>query len=219
MILTDRRGWQTRLPLDTQGDASRAIEPLLELQRDGIRIRSRALTTTLWARLVLGDLFMHGIGGAKYDQVTDQIIERFFGFTPPAFVVASATLLLPIERDRATQDDARLVEQQLRELVYHPERFLDGRDQHAAELSDAKRRWIETPQTLENAKQRCRAIRQINEELQPWLAERRRQLYTDQATIRKKLQAEDILASRDFAFCLYPESTLRNFVAAATFLP
>ena len=62
-----------------------------------LKIRSRALITTLWARLVLGDLFLHGIGGAKYDQLTDLLIERFFGLTPPGFMVLSATLHLPIE--------------------------------------------------------------------------------------------------------------------------
>ena len=69
-------------------------------QRGGVRIRSRALVTTLWARLALGDLFIHGIGGAKYDRVTDLLIERFFGLRPPGLLVLSATLHLPIERDR-----------------------------------------------------------------------------------------------------------------------
>src|SRR5205823_1112929 len=37
------------------------------LQRAGFKIRTRALTTTLFARLFLGDLFVHGLGGGKYD--------------------------------------------------------------------------------------------------------------------------------------------------------
>ena len=40
---------------------------------------------------MLSDLFIHGIGGAKYDELTDQIICRFFGFEPPGFVALSAT--------------------------------------------------------------------------------------------------------------------------------
>ena len=48
--------------------------------------------------LVLGDLFIHGIGGGNYDRVTDTIVERFFGRAPPHFLVLSATLHLPIER-------------------------------------------------------------------------------------------------------------------------
>ena len=84
-FLSDRQSWEARLPLSPEGDAAGAVERLMELQRGGVRIRPRALITTLWARLALGDLFIHGIGGAKYDCVTDRLIERFFGLAPPGF--------------------------------------------------------------------------------------------------------------------------------------
>ena len=135
MVLSDRQSWEARLPLRADGHAGRAVERLLELQRGGVRIRSRALVTTLWARLALGDLFIHGIGGAKYDRVTDLLIQRFFGLRPPGFTVVSATLLLPIQRDRVTDDDLRAIRRQLRDLTYHPERYLDGAD-HAAVRPD-----------------------------------------------------------------------------------
>ena len=57
IALSDRQSWETRLPLHADGDAGQAVDRLLELQRNGVRIRSRALVTTLWARLALGDLF------------------------------------------------------------------------------------------------------------------------------------------------------------------
>ena len=98
--LTDRQSLEVRLPLAAGGDVGRAAERLLALPAEHIRIRSRALVTTLWARLVLGDLFLHGIGGAKYDQVTDSLMERFFGLEPPGILVLSATLQLPVPRKR-----------------------------------------------------------------------------------------------------------------------
>ena len=165
IVLSDRQSWEARLPLRADGHAGRAVERLLELQRGGVRIRSRALVTTLWARLALGDLFIHGIGGAKYDRVTDLLIERFFGLRPPGFMVVSATLLLPIERDRVTDDELRAIRRELRDLTYHPERYLDGADRAVSDLMAAKRRWIETPQTAENARQRCRAIREVERRL------------------------------------------------------
>ena len=213
MVLSDRQSWEARLPLRADGHAGRAVERLLELQRGGVRIRSRALVTTLWARLALGDLFIHGIGGAKYDRVTDLLIERFFGLRPPGFMVLSATLLLPIQRDRVTDDDLRAIRRQLRDLTYHPERYLDGADDAAADLMAAKRRWIETPQTAENARQRCHAIREANLALQPWLDPRRQTMLERQAQMLRKLQAESVLAWREYAFCLYPESTLRGFLS------
>ena len=105
IVLSDRGSWEARLPFQNEADAGRAVERLLELQKGQTRIRSRALMTTLWARLALGDLFIHGIGGAKYDQVTDRLIERFFGIRPPGFLVISATLRLPVESDRVSMDD------------------------------------------------------------------------------------------------------------------
>jgi hypothetical protein len=213
IVLSDGQSWQARLPLRPEGDSAAAVEQLLELQRRGVRIRSRALITTLWARLALGDLFIHGIGGAKYDWVTDRLIERFFGLRPPSFMVLSATLLLPIERESVTPDDAQAIHQELRHLIYHPEQYLDGVDNGPADMIAAKRRWIETPQTTENAQQRCRVIREVNVALQPWLDPQRQRLLQRQAETLRKLHAESVLAWREHAFCLYPESILRGFLS------
>ena len=67
-------------------------------------LRPRALTLTLFARLCLGDFFIHGIGGGKYDEVTDAIIRDYFGIEPPAYQVLSATLHLPLPAFPSTED-------------------------------------------------------------------------------------------------------------------
>jgi len=233
LLLADRKGWSVSLPLRSDGDLGPAAERLHELARQGVRIRSRALLTTLWARLALGELFIHGIGGAKYDQVTDLIIERFFGLPAPGIMVVTATVLLPVDRPAVTPADLREVAQQLRQMQYHPEKYIDcaqaavgSRDQRhghgvlppvvaaqssAAELAAAKRWWIALPQTRENARQRCRAIRQINELLQPHLCQQRKQLLATQAALLEKLQVCSVLGWREYAFCLYPAVVLQEF--------
>ena len=50
---------------------------LRELPARSIRLRTRALTTTMFSRFLLGDLFIHGIGGAKYDELGDEIARRY----------------------------------------------------------------------------------------------------------------------------------------------
>ena len=113
-----------------------------DLAARGIKIRTRALSTTLFARLLLSDLFLHGIGGAKYDQVTNQIAEQFFGFALPEFAAVSATLRLPICCIRIASDEQSAdLRQQLRELDYHPERFLDNGDSSAANGIAPTRSW------------------------------------------------------------------------------
>ena len=194
--------------------------PLIENRGSpqGVKIRSRALITTLWARLVLGDLFLHGIGGAKYDQLTDLLIERFFGLAPPGFMVLSATLHLPIEREKTgtgpLPKQARNIAQRLRDLAYHPERCLDDGaptffDDPRALIVE-KARWIAAPQTPESARTRCRAIRDINTRLQPWVADQHERLLRRQEETARALQAEAILAWREYGFCLYPEETLKK---------
>ncbi|MHC4178248.1 MAG: hypothetical protein ACYSWU_12125, partial [Planctomycetota bacterium] len=219
ILLSDRNGLEISLPLESEGDATRAVERLMELRREGVRIRSRALITTLWARLALGDLFLHGIGGAKYDQVTDLLIQRLFGLRPPRFMVLSATLHLPIERRRVGVGQSGAIRQQLRRLTYHPECYIDTDNgvraeggQDPAELIAEKARWVHTRQTMQNARTRCHTIRRINQALQPWVQARREQLLQLEARTARALRAEQVLASREYGFCLYPEKTFRGFL-------
>ena len=59
------------------------------------RLAPRALMLTMFSRLCMADQFVHGIGGGRYDQVTDRLIARHFKLEPPTFCVTTATLYLP----------------------------------------------------------------------------------------------------------------------------
>ena len=59
----------------------------LAILADGWRIRPKALLLSAFARLILGDLFLHGIGGAKYDEMTEDFIRACFGCEPGAMIV------------------------------------------------------------------------------------------------------------------------------------
>jgi hypothetical protein len=225
LLLSDRQQLEVSVPLCRQGDLGQAAERLVELAHSRVRVRSRALVTTLFARLFLGDLFVHGVGGAKYDQVTDALIERFFGLRPPGYLVVSATLHLPVARERVTAEELRAVDRRLRELTWHPEKAAQAEaagggwrvareGDRLAELIAAKNHWIETRQTRENARTRWLEIRRINQDLQPWVADQREQLLREHERLTHLLAAEKILASREYAFCLFPESTLREFIEA-----
>lgn len=217
IVLSDRGVHELWLPLTPESDAGRAAERLAEYAARGIKIRTRALITTMFARLMLGDLFLHGIGGAKYDQVTDLLISRFFGLEPPAYMTLTATLRLPPAEQMARGDDERTLDQHLRELAFHPEHFLNGalNEPAVSELVSQKRRWISTPATAENAKLRCREIRRVNQSLQPWLAPLREQLSAQRQTVAESLRAARILSSREYAFCFYPEQALQALLQPA----
>jgi hypothetical protein len=218
LLVSDRDRHEVCLHLGSDGDASDAVGRLKAWSGQGVKIRSRALITTLWARLALSDLFMHGIGGAKYDQVTDRLIETFFGLAPPAIMVLSATLYLPVQRPHVSKENLRDIRRELRELSYHPEKYLPAGRLHggaaAGALVEEKQRWIRTPVTQENAYARWSSLRRINDELQPWVAHRRQQVLELQLQTQRALRHAKVLGSREYSFCMYPETHLKDFLSA-----
>jgi len=220
MTLTDRRRVEVELPLTDEREVGSAVEALTGLGARGIKLRSRALVTTLFARLVLSDLFIHGIGGAKYDQLTDELIRGFFGLAPPGYLVVSATLHLAAAVGTGAPAAVRQLDQELRDLEYHPERCIAGLHDWTQAPVDVehwlqlKARWRATEQTRENARERCHAIRAANEALQAWVEPRRRELIRDRLEAVRQQRALSVLTSREYAFCLYPADTLRDFLLA-----
>jgi hypothetical protein len=211
--LTDRAGWELTIPW-RDGDAGPMAAALAELPGQGIRLRTRALATTIFARLFLGNLFLHGIGGGKYDELTDRLIARWFGFEPPGFLVISATLHLPVTHLNVTADDLRRVDHLLRELTYNPDRAIESDDRETLAAIAQKQAAIGTERTRANARWRTGQIRAANEQLQPLVAARREQLIAERDSIVRQLRAEAVWSSREYAFCLYPEKSLRNFMLA-----
>jgi hypothetical protein len=186
-----------------------------DLERHGFKVRSRALTNTLYARLFLTDLFTHGIGGGKYDELTDDLIRRFYGIQPPDYLVLSGTLLLPLHTYPATPDDYRRLARERRDLQYNPQRHLDAAtlsEPAVRELSEMKRALIEQePSAPQRRRERFHELRALTEQLRPWVADRIRGLQGAIAACEQEVRANGILRRRDYAFCLYAEETLRPF--------
>ena len=79
----DLNGWQ----------AAENLKNFLMSHR--LRLSPRALALTMFLRLIVCDQFVHGIGGALYDEITDRIIKRRLAIESPHFCVTTATLLFP----------------------------------------------------------------------------------------------------------------------------
>lgn len=182
-----------------------------DLEKQGYKIRFRALTTTLFARLFLGDLFIHGIGGGKYDELTDVIIRRFYGLEPPHYLVLSGTLHLPLPTHLVTAADRGRLIRQVRDLHYHPEQHLANGQ--AADLVQEKQEWVRRePADAEGRRQRFRKIRELSEQLRPLVAAEELAARQRLADVEAQLRDNVILRRRDFAACLFPETRLRPFL-------
>jgi hypothetical protein len=217
------------LPLSETTDACCAVEALRSLPSQRIRFRTRALTTTLFARLFLADTFVHGIGGAKYDEMTDRIIARFFRIVPPFYATVSASLYLPFEEpfDATPDDEARLLEL-LRDLEQNPQRHLTREvdatidrlledkagliaEQDAAHAVRGRSKRERRALSSAN-QQRFQRIQEVTRKLSAFTADQRTRVLAELAEVRARRKANQVLTSREFPFVLYPESKLRPFM-------
>jgi hypothetical protein len=181
-------------------------------------IRPRALTLTLFARVCLGDYFIHGIGGGKYDEVTDAIIRGYFGIEPPAYQVLSATLHLPLPTFPADPDTVRAAERRPRDLHWNPQRHLPPELAARPEVAALLREWeslaADEPPYPEHAARRERftKLRRIHERLRMLVANQIADAERALSRTRTEARANAALRRRDFAWVLYPEHTLRPFL-------
>jgi hypothetical protein len=183
------------------------------LVADGWKVRPRALTLTLFARLGFADGFIHGIGGGKYDEVTDDIIRRFFRLDPPGYAVVSATIRLPIRRFPATSDALHRAERRIRDLDWNPQRFPETPEK-LADLVVEKTRLIEDePVARPDRRTWFRELQRVTRDLRPAVTDRLAAATREVDRLRAELAANEILASREYAWLLFPEPVLRNCFA------
>lgn len=184
----------------------------------GCKLRPRALVTTLFTRLFLADHFLHGLGGGKYDEVTDALARSFYRLTPPAYQVVTGTLLVPLPTYPVTDADRLALGRRERHLLWSPQRHLpDARAARAdlASLVREHRDWLALqPADAAQRRARGRALRRLTEALRPAVADLLADARRARTLVEHRLAANAVLLRRDYAFCLYPEAVLRPFLTA-----
>ena len=203
------------LPADSASQLAEAVA------REGLAIRPRAAALTLFVRLLVADLFVHGVGGARYDRVTDLIAEGFFGVRPPRYAVASASLCLPLP-EPAGADDVAALRRRLRELRFNPQRFVgllaaDGAAAaEAAGLAAEKLRLIEAIQRPGAPKRALtRQIEATNARLYRLLEPVRRELEARLSQAALAEQERQAARYREYPAFLYEPERLRRMVDTA----
>ncbi|MEQ1825054.1 MAG: hypothetical protein ABL921_03885 [Pirellula sp.] len=181
-----------------------------ELASQGICIRPRALMTTLYLRCFLADLFVHGIGGGIYDQLTDEIIRRWLRIDPPAFVVGSASLHLPIATSHvAGVEHAReQCDRELQLMRSAPERYLDPNNASHRQLLTQHVRLRSSMPHRGQKKQWHQQMLQARHQIESAILERYRDARIRKASIVKADQQRAILQSREYSIGLFPESDI-----------
>jgi hypothetical protein len=221
LVLSDMETLRVELPISLDTSPEKWVDALTRMEEHALRLRPRAIITTLISRLLVADVFVHGIGGAAYDEITDEIVRALTGCDPPRHAVVSGTLRLPLHdrfpelSQRRPAEELADVQQTLRDLEYHPERhLLPWADQPEAvrDLVTEKQRWIETHPTPTLARRRCREIRATNDRLAYHTQAIRQRLLGRVGPLAAAVRAEKVLLSRDIPWCFFPENKLREFL-------
>jgi hypothetical protein len=177
-------------------------------------IRPKALILTMWARLFWADVFIHGIGGAKYDRLTDRLIRSVFEVEPPVMACVSATLCMPLPRSAATVAQIDAVTRSLRDIAFNPHRYI-AHEQMAA-IQSQKEKLITESQRLRsedrsNSLERARVfsqIRTLNREAIGLQPNRQAELRQHLDRVKRAITADEIANRRDYFFAMHDQSDL-----------
>lgn len=211
LILSDRAGWQA--VIEGRLDCDNASSQWLDLLADGICLRPRALLTTMYLRIMASDLFIHGIGGGKYDQLTNGIVREFFGIEPAMMAVATATVhlpratfgeILPAE-DASDLEAERMAERErLWRLKYHADQLIAPSSAEFQTLSEKKKELLANIPARGEKWRWHREITAVNRRLSELAAHQAEQAKQRLEQVAVRERQNRILFSREYSFCLFP---------------
>jgi hypothetical protein len=178
----------------------------------GICIRPRALMTTMYLRCFVADLFIHGIGGGAYDELTDTIIKRWLGVDAPAYMVSTASLHLDFAGAAGkTSDELHESPQRVLQLMRSaPERFLDSRIESHRALFDMH---CELLSSIPNRGAKFawhQQISKVKKEIEKLISPLHRTAQLRLEEFSRSMRQDRIRRSRDFSFVLFPENEVQR---------
>ncbi|MGC8552254.1 MAG: hypothetical protein ACP5O7_05230 [Phycisphaerae bacterium] len=196
-----------------------------QCSQHGLHIRPRALTLTMFARLFVADVFIHGIGGALYDQISDDLLARLFG-CGGSYGCVSAAWLLPLQPAADSGASPSQLRWQLHHLRHNPQLTLSAGRSEVAKLLQSRQSALavlqaKPPQspagctdaiTRSARRQAFRQLHALLGELANYNTSAIQQLQT-QLRLAELGQKEQAVAHwREYYFALHQRSSLAHLV-------
>lgn len=186
----------------------------------GLPLAPKALTLTLFQRLFVADLFIHGVGGGRYDQVTDAVISAYLGIEPPHYAVASLTLYLPLGGHVVSDEEIAAAEQRLNRLTHNPDQLLSEiefdsvaeREQAVALSAEKCDLVVRIASAGADKKAIGQRIRGINAELAALMAPLATEAAQELERLRVQRDAGAVLTDRTYPFCLWDPAEVADKV-------
>ncbi len=202
---------------DLGGDAERIADTLA---REELLLAPKALALTMFERLFVADLFIHGTGGGRYDRVTDAVMSSYWGVEPPAFVIGSMTLLLPLGIAVPAEADLTAAERQLARFEHNPDELLaavefDSVEERlrAEDLAARKRELVGALGGVGVDRKTLGAeVRAVNAELSRLLAPAGEEIRVEVERLREARRAAVVLSDRTYPYFLWDPHDVMNAV-------
>ena len=199
-------------------DSAAAIDSILA---SGVELAPKALALTLFTRMFVADLFIHGVGGGRYDQVTDDVARRYYGVEPPPFVVASLTVYLPLGAHVVDDEEIDEVAQALNRLTHNPDQMLADVDFDSVKEAERASALAAEKASLVTAiggpdadkKALGLRIREVNGELAAVLEPIRAELAERLDHLTQLREAREILTDRTYPFCFWDPGDIADKVS------
>ena len=152
--------------------------------------------------------------------MTNRICHEFFGLQAPDFLTVSATLYLPLGKAfETTEIELRSIQHQIRDVIYNPDRHLNGRpdvqsliQEKEALLAEAHSMRLSGELKGHLNRGQHRRINEIRAALAQYVKPVQTEYEHKRVTVRAQLNANSLIRNREFAFVLYPEELVRDFL-------
>jgi len=190
-------------------------------------VRPRALTLTMYVRLFLADLFIHGIGGALYDQITDGILRELFEIATPYACVSVAWLLPLGQTPREGADVSELLHER-HHLFHNPQRGIDPFTSLRTEIAELLRDRRELVETIRNSIRQDRRggraerdsmfqkLHGVNATLHEKVPKVLRRIDGELEAARRQVEQNKVLQWREYYFALHSMESLGRLCALVT---
>ena len=194
------------LPLWVVADGSLRTATVSDLEASASQLLPKALATTALLRVGLADHFVHGLGGWAYDEIMEQWISGWLGWTPCPKSLATATVWLPgyAPEELDAETERRVLK--LRRLQHDPL----GAGERA--LSPAKAATLARIKAADGTTARAQAFAMLHHDREQ--SQDASRLAEAAGNLKAAREARALLARRDWACPLYPRPTLESLANA-----
>ena len=197
-----------------KGDFDYAIKIIDEGE---INLRPKAVLLTLFFRLFFSDIFIHGISGAKYDEITDGIMEKYYEIKPPHYISASLTLFPDLPIDRIQINDVENLKTIIRNIKLKPEIFEDKVEgQEAKEkfnkLIEEKKKLFHQKPSKKEKKDHYRKLKTVTEELSIFLENYCLEVNDQLKILEEKDDENQTVSFREFPYFFYDINKVKEMI-------